>query len=111
MSASPAWIAAGDRPSASAAAAAQAAFCALCRPRSEPMPPSARDRRDGVPPVARTMLLAVDINSVGERLPHGNAHDVLAGLLQPVGDRAAPFVVDADDRGALRPARRRPAAP
>ena len=30
-----------SRPSASAAPAAQAAFCALCTPRSEPMPPSA----------------------------------------------------------------------
>ncbi len=45
--------------------------------------------------------LAVDINSVGKRVPHGNAHDVLAGLRQPIGDRAAPFVVNADDRGPL----------
>ena len=36
---SPRWIAAASRPSASAAPVAQAAFCALCTPRSESMLP------------------------------------------------------------------------
>ena len=49
---SPFWIASGDRPSARPAAVAQAAFCALCRPRSEPMPPMCTTAR-AVPPAAR----------------------------------------------------------
>jgi hypothetical protein len=92
---------AGRDPSASAQADAQAAFCALCRPRSEPMPPSlAISLR--APPEARTICFALDIDAVGQRVFHRDAHHALAGALEPVGDVAAPAVVDADDRGALR---------
>ena len=42
-------------PSASAQAEAQAAFCALCRPRSEPMPPI-RAISLRAPPEARKMV-------------------------------------------------------
>ena len=46
---------AAETPSASAQAEAQAAFCALCRPRSEPMPPI-RAISLRAPPEARTMV-------------------------------------------------------
>ena len=45
---------------------------------------------------------ALDIDAVGQRVLHGDPHHALAGLIEPVGDVAAPAVVDADDRGALR---------
>ena len=45
---------------------------------------------------------ALDIDAVGQRILHGDAHHALAGLLDAVGGVAAPAVVDADDRGALR---------
>ena len=87
-------------PSASAQAAAQAAFCALCRPRSEPMPPI-RAISLRAPPAARKIDLALDIDAVGQRIFHGDADHALAGLFDAVGGVAAPAVVDADDRGAL----------
>ena len=43
--------------------------------------------------------------------PHRNAHHALAGLREPIGDGAAPFVIDADDRGAVVAARRRRGVP
>src|SRR5580692_5068442 len=43
----------------------------------------------------------VDIEAVRQRIFHRNANDTPAGLLDPVGDVAAPAVIDADDRGAL----------
>ncbi len=45
---------------------------------------------------------ALDIDAVGQRIFHGDADHALARLLDPVGDVAAPAVVDADDRGAVR---------
>ena len=45
---------------------------------------------------------ALDIDAVGQRVLHGDPHHALAGLIEPVGDVAAPAVVDADDRRALR---------
>ena len=53
------------------------------------------------PADARTDGFAFDIDAIGQRILHGNPHHALAGLLDPVGDVAAPSVVDADDRGAL----------
>ena len=90
-----------EMPIASAQADAQAAFCALCRPRSEPMPPSlAISRR--APPERLHDGFALDIDAVGQRVLHGDPHHALARLVEPVGDVAAPAVIDADDRGALR---------
>ncbi len=54
---------------------------------------------------------ALDIDAVGQRVLHGDAHHALAGLIEPVGDVAAPAVVDADDRACPAAARRRRAAP
>ena len=45
---------------------------------------------------------ALDIDAVGKRISHGDAHHALAGPLDAVGGVAAPAVIDADDRGALR---------
>ena len=88
-------------PSASAQAEAQAAFCALCSPRSEPMPPmSAISSR--APPAARTIISRSTVDAVRQRTFHRDPNHVPAGLLDAVGDRAAPAVIDADDRGALR---------
>ncbi len=90
-----------DRPSASAAPVAQAAFCALCTPRSEPMPPSSAI---GARAAARGLhdLLGLDVEAVGERPAHRDAHHALAGALDAIGGGLAPVVVDADDRGAVR---------
>ena len=46
-------------------------------------------------------LLGLDVDAVGERPAHRDAHHALAGALDAVGDRLAPVVVDADDRGAV----------
>src|SRR6266568_1960873 len=67
----PRSIVSGASPSASAAAVAQAAFWALCRPRSEPM-------------------------------QHRDSRHALAGAFEPLGNFLRPFVVDADDGGAVR---------
>ncbi len=45
---------------------------------------------------------ALDIDAVGQRVLHGDPHHALAGLIEPVGDVAAPAVIDADDGRALR---------
>jgi hypothetical protein len=42
---------------------------------------------------------AVGEIAVRQRQALGDAHDILAGLLEPVGDLRAIDVVDADDRG------------
>ena len=44
---------------------------------------------------------ALDINPIGQLLPHRDADDALAGLLQPIGDGPAPIVIDADDGSPL----------
>ena len=44
-------------------------------------------------------LIGFDIEPVRQRPAHRDAHDPLAGALDAVGDRLAPVVVDADDRG------------
>ncbi len=44
----------------------------------------------------------IDIDAVRQRILHRDPDHALAGLLDPVGGVAAPSVVDADDRGALR---------
>ena len=85
---------------ASAHAEAHAAFWALCRPRSEPMPPSLRFRR------ARRRRRA-RWSRARHRCRRAAGFDrdtdhVLAGAVEPVGDVAAPGVIDADDRRALR---------
>ncbi len=54
------------------------------------------------PPEACTIGLALDIDAVGQRVLDGDPHHPLAGLIEPVGDVAAPAVVDTDDRGTLR---------
>src|SRR3984957_18855035 len=43
----------------------------------------------------------IDIDAVRQRILHRDANHVLAGLLDPVSDVAAPAIIDADDRGAL----------
>ena len=60
-----------------------------------------RDRARGAARGAHD-LLGLDIEPVGERPAHRDAHDALAGALDAVGGRLAPVVVDADDRGAVR---------
>ena len=65
------------------------------------MPPS-RAISLRAPPAALHDGLALDIDAVGQRILHRDPHHALAGLLEPVGDVAAPAVVDADDGGALR---------
>ena len=108
---SPSWMMRWSRPSASAAAVAQAAFCALCGPRNEPMSPrSAIGARRAAGRLHD--LLGLDIkmpSATGRRTEI--AHDALAGALDPVGNRPAPIVVDADDGRAAALARRRRAAP
>src|SRR5580700_9991845 len=44
----------------------------------------------------------LDIDAIGERIFHRDADDALARLFDAVGSIAAPAVVDANDRGALR---------
>ena len=87
-------------PSASAQAAAQAAFCALCRPRKRA---DAADRRDLAARAAGGAPddFALDIDAVGQRVLHRHPHHAPAGLLDAVGSVAGKAVVDADDRGAL----------
>ena len=96
----PFWICSIDRPSASAAPLAQAAFCALCTPRSDPMPPSSAISV-ALPPAACMIAPGFDIDAVGKRTAHRHAHHALARLLDAVGGGLAPVVVDADDRGAV----------
>ena len=95
----------GSMPSASAAAAAQVAFCALWRPRSAAGAGQPRDFRRGAAGRLQDAV-AVDIHAVSERLAHRHADHALTGLLGAVGDAAAPAVVDADHRGAARAAHR-----
>ena len=90
-----------DMPIASAQAEAHAAFCALCRPRNEPMPPS-RATSLRAPPEALHNGFALDIDTVRQRILHGDAHHAFSRLIETIGDVAAPDVVDADDAGALR---------
>ena len=48
-------------------------------------------------------LLTVNINTIVERLPHGDAHHLLAGGFESIGGRLAPFIIDADHhRSAVR---------
>ena len=63
----------------------------------------AADTRDGARAAARGLhdLLGLDIEPVGERPAHRDAHHALARALDAVGRRRAPVVVDADDRGAV----------
>src|SRR5215472_14192160 len=44
----------------------------------------------------------LDIDAIGERIPHGYAHHTRARLLDAVGGVATMDVVDADDRRPLR---------
>ena len=97
---SPLWMASGVSPIASAAPAAQAAFWALWTPRSDPMP---RRLASGPAPAPGGLddLIALDIETLGERPQHRDAHHPLAGALDALGARAAPIVVDPDDRGTV----------
>ncbi len=54
------------------------------------------------PPARANNGFALDIDAVGQGILHGDAHHALAGLIEAVGDVAAPAVVDADDGSALR---------
>ena len=94
-------IASAKRPAARATATAAAAFCALCAPRSEPMP---RELATGAVPRLRHARRAIRHPRTTpltlERLDR-NAGDVHAVCSQALGDRAAHRVVDAD-HGAAR---------
>ncbi len=46
--------------------------------------------------------LGVQIDPISQRVTYRNAHDAPAAARGPVGNRLAPIVVDADDRGAVR---------
>ena len=54
------------------------------------------------PPRGTPDDFVIDIDAVGKRVFHRDPDHALAGVLDPVGGIAAPSVVDADDRGALR---------
>jgi hypothetical protein len=86
-------------PIASAAAAAQAAFCALCWPRSEPMPPSFATSLLA-PPAVRTMVPC----STWIPEASGFLTEIRTTFLPARSSRsamsAAEAIVDADDRGA-----------
>ena len=95
----PAWIAAGSKPERQrrrrgaggvlriVQPAQRADAADLCNLRSLPLG-GAHDP------------LLLDIKSLGQRPPHRNSDHALAGPLQPIGDRPAPFVIDANDSGS-----------
>src|SRR5205807_8311339 len=43
----------------------------------------------------------LDVDAVGKRRFHRHSHHALAGVLDPLGDAAAPSVVDAYNSGAM----------
>ena len=96
----PRWIASGDEAERERRGGAQAAFCALCAPRSEPMPASCATGARGA---ARGAHHLIAPRRRGRRESGRRAETRTTRLparLDAVGDRLAPVVVDADDRGA-----------
>ena len=88
---------------------AHAAFCALCRPRSDPMPPISAIWLCA-PPDARTILSRSTLMPSASGRFTDTRTTRLPDCSMTVRRRTAPDIVDADNRGALA-AHRRSAAP